>query len=117
MSREKTTQLPEKFDLSFLDKVDGRSSLKSRLIVKLDKLKADGLIDSTPKELIAHRIIYLAEYLEAIEQKGASDEFQGFPATRYFQGINSLTGLLRSLGLEAKKDMATAKNVHEIIND
>ena len=32
-------------------------------------------------------------------------KFQGFPATTYFQGINSLTGLLKKLGIgEAKRN-------------
>lgn len=118
MRTPKTQTLPAKYEKGFLDKIDGRielaRSLKASYAELTDDLGgADGL--SHVKRVLAEKFCWLSAILRGIElqiadgDKRESAELLG----RWVQGLNSLTGLARTLGLERKTRRVDLKSYVE----
>jgi len=99
----KRTTLPTRFKPHFLDEADGRITAVKELRRRIELLKVDTATDSYQKEILCERVAFLTAQLETQERKAIEEE--EFNAGTYCQAVNTLVGLLRSLGLErqAKK--------------
>jgi hypothetical protein len=89
-----------KFKPRFFDDLPNECKSKRYLRRMHKRLVADAGIDSTMKEIIAQRAAFLALQLETMECR-ALESGKIDPGV-HTQMCNSLSGMLRSLGLEKK---------------
>jgi hypothetical protein len=103
----KTDTLPARYEKGFLSKMDGRIELARELRAAYAELTDDlGGVDSLShvKRVLAERFVWLTAILRGIELQiadGGKKESADLLA-KWIQGLNSLTGLARTLGLERK---------------
>lgn len=97
---DKVIAFPETFEPLFWEDADGRNVVVKTIRKKYEQLKEDSGADSLQKEMICQRAVFLATRLESMEMV-ALDKGQADWGV-YVQGVNSLVGLLKSLGLEKK---------------
>lgn len=102
----KYRELPKKYELNLLQKVDRRSEIYKALKRSYDAIVADlGGRDelSHAKLMLIERLVFLEAVLETIEHQIAAEP-KTSPKTmsRWIQGLNSLQGLARTIGLERK---------------
>ena len=105
--KKKRTQLPAKYEQNFLAKLDGRIELARELKSSYAELTNDmGGVDSLShvKRVLAERFVWLTAMLRLTELQIAKGNRReaGELLGRWIQGLNSLTGLARSLGMERK---------------
>ena len=119
MRRPKTTTLPEKFQTGFLSKLDGRYELAKELKASYSELCDDlgGLENlSHVKRTLAERFCWLSAILRSVEMqiaesKGKDDS--GQLLARWIQGLNSLCGLSKCLGLQRQTRKVDLKSYVE----
>jgi len=110
MREHKQNKLPERYSKGFLDKLDGRVEIARQLKagyleVTNDLGGADTL--SHMKRSLCERFVFLEAVLRGIElrmaEQGKENKAEaGQLLSRWIQGLNSLTGLARTLGLERR---------------
>jgi hypothetical protein len=102
--RNKLQELPRKFDVGFLDKMDARKTLARLMRDGFDELSEDlGGKDnmSYVKASLVERFIYLEAILSKIEiQMFESDSKFDNLFSRWTMATNTFLGLARTLGLE-----------------
>jgi hypothetical protein len=103
--------LPERFVPQFWDEADGRCALVKEIRRRYESLKVDTGTESYQKELICQRAIFITVQLETMERIAA--ETGRFNAGIYTQMVNTLIGLLKSLGLERKAKKVTLRSYVE----
>jgi hypothetical protein len=96
----KPISLPVEFRPDFWQFADGRCTIVKVIKQRLDELKRDAQADSTQKVLLCQRVVFLSLQLETLEREAT--EKRKFDAGLYVSLVNSLTGLLRLLGIEKK---------------
>ncbi|HWA25698.1 MAG TPA: hypothetical protein VG734_08565 [Lacunisphaera sp.] len=96
----KTVTLSGAFEPRFWEDADGRVAIVREIRTRYEQLKADAQADSTQKDLIAQRAVFVAIQLETMERTAC--ETGKIDAGVYTQMVNCLTGLLKALGLERK---------------
>lgn len=112
MTKRKTkASLPTTYVPTFLEDLDGRSSLAIEMRKRYLALKADSGADSVQKDLLVRRAIFMSTRLESMESDAL--EGKGLDAGCYTQAVNSLLGLLKALGLERK--VKTTENLQDYI--
>jgi hypothetical protein len=97
--------VPAKFQQNFLGQLDGRYELTRELRASFEALTADlGGLDSLShiKRTLCERFIWLSAILRGLEKKiSEGDATQSAELLgRWIQGLNSLTGLAKTLGVE-----------------
>ena len=103
----KGTTLPARFEPRFWDQADGRIATIKEVRRRYEALKQDTQADSCQKDLLCQRATFVACQLETMEV--IATETGKFDMGVYCQAVNTLLGLLRSLGLERK-----ARNVDNL---
>ena len=99
--QSRIVSLPEQFIPQFWDEADGRCSVIKEIRHRYEVLKGDTQADNYQKDLICQRAIFISVQLETMEM--VASETGSFNAGVYTQMVNSLMGLLKSLGLERKR--------------
>ena len=97
MPRKRKT-LATRFEPRVWEQLDQRSTLARAVKERLADLKGDHRIDSTAKEMLAERAVFIDLTLQTMEVKAA--ETGELDLGRYSQAVNALNGLLTKLGLE-----------------
>jgi len=92
--------LPERFQPRFWSDCDNRVALVRAIKEKVQQLKADCNADSMQKETLCERAIFLITVLETQEVNAV--HHGKIDLGSYTQGLNTLMGVLRTLGLERK---------------
>jgi hypothetical protein len=92
--------LPERFQPRFWSECDNRMALVRAIKERVTGLKVDANADSVQKEVLCERAVFLLTILETHEVNAIEGGKLDLGA--YVQGVNSLMGLLRLLGLERK---------------
>jgi hypothetical protein len=105
-------RLPQVWEPRALDNADGRCSIIKVLRAKVEKLKTDTGADSYQKELLCERAGFVVAILETLETRAMEDGV--LDAGGYVQGVNSLMGLLKTLGLE-NRPIANATSLSDYI--
>lgn len=82
----------------FWEHADGRCAIVREIRRRYLELKEDCGADSIAKDLLVQRAVFVALQLETTERTAA--EGGSFDSGKYGQLVNTLVGLLRSLGLE-----------------
>lgn len=93
--------LPARFVPKFWRDADRRVALVREIENRVERMKADVNADSYQKEVLAERAVFLLALLETSE-RGALEGTKPLDLGSYVQTVNSLLGLLRSLGLERR---------------
>jgi len=93
--------LDGRFTPKFFACADQRLAAVREIKERVARLKQDAGADSYQKELLCEKAIFVAILLETMETDAIEGK-QTLDIARFTQGINCLTGLLRSLGLERK---------------
>jgi hypothetical protein len=106
-------KLPVKFTPLFWNKADTRLSIVRQMRSRCDELIKQTGADSYQKEIIAERATFLIVWLETQERQAI--EMHCFDAGAYTQALNTLMGLLRSLGL--KKAAKSVPNLRKYIKE
>ena len=99
-NEKKLVTLPDRFVPQFWDEADGRISVVKEIRNRYRMLKQDVQADSYQKDLLCQRVTFISIQLETMEL--VATETGKFNAGVYTQMVNSLMGLLKSLGLERK---------------
>lgn len=104
----KMSQLPVKYEPGFLLRMDGRTELARSLMLTYNSVIDDlgGTVDLPYVKLaLVERYVFLEEFLRQLEQKIAKSGAVNDPKLLgvWTQGVNSLTGLSRLLGLGEKR--------------
>lgn len=107
--------LPAEFRPRFLDTLDGRTQtakvLRQRLAEIQDDLGGEGAL-SYAKRSLARRAVWLEAWLETQEANAA--EGGEINIGQQVQAVNSLIGLLKTLGLERKaRDIPSLRDYME----
>jgi hypothetical protein len=95
--------LPRRYRPGFIVDLDGRTALPQRLTANLAALEADlGGPDelSTAQRTLAERSVWLGEVLRQHENRMANG--QAIDLGSYVRGIQTLTTLLKTLGLKRR---------------
>lgn len=100
-SQEKEVILPTKFIPQFFNSVDGRCGVVKEIRRRYERLKRDTGITSYQQEMLCQRAIFIGIQLETMECNAA--EGKSFESNVYTQMVNTLTGLLKALGLNKVK--------------
>jgi len=103
--KRKQKIVPGKFQQHFLAKMDARYGLVKELKSSYEELTNDlGGLDglSHIKRTLAERFVWLSAVLRGIESRiSEGDEVQSAELLgRWIQGLNSLSGLAKTLGIE-----------------
>jgi len=98
---ENGSTLPTRFQPRFWSDADQRVALVRELKGKVNQLKTDTNADSYPKEILCERAVFLLAVIETQEVTAVEGESK-LDLAAYVQAVNSLLGLLRTLGLERK---------------
>jgi hypothetical protein len=111
MRERKQNKLPERYSKNFLAKMDGRIELARELKAAFEEVTNDlGGIDtlSHMNRSLCERFVFLEAVLRGLELQMAEEGTKqskvdaGQLLSRWIQGLNSLTGLARTLGLERR---------------
>ena len=97
----KTKEVPEQYRADWLEAMDGRLGTVKAIRERLSMLTDDlGGVDamSYQRRSLAKRVVWLEAMLEQHEAALARGE--EVDAGRWTQGVNSLVGLLKTLGLD-----------------
>lgn len=102
-TNHKPQELPQKFRIGFLSDLDKRSSvfkvLKDRFEVVVQDLGGEQELGHLKRALV-ERFVWLEACLQDQEIQMASGELPKESISRWIQGVNALTGLAKTLGLE-----------------
>ena len=93
--------LPTRFTPKFWADADNRVALVRAVKEKVNQLKTDSNADSYQKQVLCERAVFLIAVLETAEVN-AVDGGKPLDLGGYVQGVNSLMGVLRMLGLERR---------------
>ena len=96
----KAAKVPKTFTPRFIEDVDGRYAAAKELRNRYLALKADTGSESTQRDLLCRRAVFLSVLLETQECEAV--ETGKLDTGSYVQAVNSLQGLLKTLGLEKK---------------
>ncbi len=112
MKERKYRELPAKYELNLLAKVDRRSEIYKRLKRSYDAICTDlGGEDQLPATKLAliERFIFLEACLESWEHEIASNPKQSEKLlSRWIQGLNSLSGLAKTIGIKREPRKAAS---------
>lgn len=103
--RNKQSKLPVKYTKGFLSQLDARMGLAKELYAAYDEITEDlGGSDNLShiKLVLVERFVWLSAILRGIEKQIAegNKEEAGELLGRWIQGLNSLCGLSKCLGLK-----------------
>jgi hypothetical protein len=104
--RKKRVSFSGKFVPLFWDDADGRCASVKRIKRRLEALRKDANVDTTQKEILAQRATFLTLQLESMERRVAEGE--SIESGVYTQGLNTLLGILRALGLTPRRTAKAA---------
>lgn len=110
MKQDKVTTLPARFEPKFWESADGRSAIVRAVRQRVVDLQADCAADSFQKRLLCERTAFVALRLETLERDAVDGKSVDFGS--YLQGVNTLIGLLRILGLERQARQVTDLQSH-----
>ncbi len=97
---EKTFTAPGT-ELAFWDDADYRQAKWKNIKRKYDELLANTNADSVQKRLACKRLCFLSALLESMEKEQIEKgNLAGFEAGQYIAMVNSMSGLLRLVGLQ-----------------
>lgn len=106
------TETPSRYAADWIDKLDGRTRLAQAARERLNALQADlGGVEalSYQRQSICRRVVFLEVLIEQREAELARGE--EIDEARHANNINTLTGLLKAIGLDRKArdvpDLAT----------
>lgn len=109
---DKATAIPRKYSDDYLSTMDQRTSTVRALKSRYKQLKSDlGNDVSYQQNSLMKRVIHLEGVIETTEQALMNGEQINF--NQYLNSINSLTGLLKTLGLHRRKP--PVKSLNEIL--
>lgn len=92
--------MPARFEPQFWQDADGRCAIVKEIKRRVEMLIRDAEVDSYQKKLLCQRAVFVTIQLETMERT-AVEQGKLDPGV-YTQMVNSLVGLLKSLGLERK---------------
>lgn len=98
-------ELPTKFEPRFWADCDQRFAPVRAIKERYESLKTDTACDSKQKDLMCQRAAFISIYLETMECDAL--EGKAFNAGTHFQATNTLTGLLKSLGIDKQAKSVT----------
>jgi hypothetical protein len=98
--RTKEISIPARFTPRFFDVLDGRCGVVKEIHKRYKRLKADTNANNYQKDLLCQRAVFIAIQLETMECVAAQTGEQD-PGV-YTQMVNTLMGLLKTLGIESK---------------
>ena len=96
----KPVPLSNKFVPEFFTHLDHRTYAAQEIQRRYHALRDDVGVDSEQKDILVRRAVFIALRLETLETKAARCE--EIDVGVYTQMVNSLLGLLKTLGLERK---------------
>lgn len=99
---KKEVALPKAFNVKLLAGADGRTSIIKELRRRVARLKNDTGVQSYQKEILAERAIFMLARIESLEAELA--ESGKFNEGSYVCLVNSMIGILKSLGLDKARD-------------
>jgi hypothetical protein len=98
--------LPEKYVPGFLRELDGRTDVCQRLTAAYDRIVEDAGGEeqlSLVKLSLIERFVFLSEMLERWELEIVKQPSEnGAALARWVQAVNSIQGLARAIGIDAK---------------
>ena len=94
------TVIQDDFIMRFWSGADHRKSIVKELRRRIETLKADVNSDSTQKNTLCERVVFVTAQLETMERRCIESGF--FDSGTYIALSNCLTGMLRLLGLERR---------------
>ena len=102
----KYRSLPAKYEINLLQKCDRRSEVYRKLKRSYDAIVSDlgGESElSHAKLMLVERLVFLEAVLETLEHQIASQpKTSAKTLSQWVQGVNSLQGLAKTVGLERK---------------
>ena len=105
-TKRKRKKLPARYKVGFLQRLDGRCELTKVLSSAFDEVTADaGGVEnlSHTKLCLIERFVFLEYVLRQWENRiTLNPKKSGKLLSRWVQGLNSLTGLARTIGLERR---------------
>lgn len=107
---KKTAKVPTTFTPKFIEDVDGRFGVAKDLRRRYEALKADTGSESTQRDLLCRRAVFLSVLLETQECEAL--ETGKIDTGGYTQMVNALQGLLLKLGLDKKAVQALDLNTY-----
>lgn len=107
----KLKELPDQYRAGWLEAMDGRlglvKAIRERLVMLTDDLGGVEQM-SYQRRSLAKRVVFLEAMLE--QQEAAIARGEEVDAGKWTQGINSLIGLLKTLGLDrVSRDISLAE--------
>lgn len=103
---ERRKTLPERYEVGFLREFDRRTELYQRLSTIYETILEDvGGAESVAHTRLAliERFVFLEAVLQELEQEIAKNpKASEEKLSRWIQGLNSLTGLAKTIGLDRK---------------
>ena len=102
--RERELMLPTGFKAKFWEHMDQRAFIVREVKRRYELLKEDTGSNSTQRDLLCQRLAFLSIMLESAECEAV--ESGEFDPGSYSQTVNTLLGILRSLGLDKKVQQA-----------
>ncbi|WP_026148105.1 hypothetical protein [Thioalkalivibrio sp. HL-Eb18] len=96
-------ETPSRYSSGWIDKLDGRTRLAQAARERLDALQADlGGADalSYQRQSICKRVVWLEVQIE--QREAALARGEEIDEARHANNINTLTGLLKAIGLDRK---------------
>ena len=104
------SSLPARFTPKFWELADLRSGVTKIIRRRYLQLKDDAGVDSIQKDMLVQRAIFISTRLETLEIEAA--ESGEFDPGVYTNLTNTLTGLLKAIGLEKK--IKSARTLEQI---
>lgn len=108
----RSSEVPGKFSEGWIDSLDGRTRIAQAVNERMGLLTADlGGLDalSYMQRSLCKRVVWMECLIE--QQEAALAKGEEIDQGRLTQAINSLLGLLRTLGLERKAKDVSLKDI------
>ena len=107
-TKQKELKVPNSFTPKFIEDLDHRYGIAKVLRQRYEVLCDDCQANSTQRDMLARRAVFMGVCLETQEHEAI--ETGELDVGKYTQMVNSLIGLLRTLGLEKKVKKAEDLN-------
>lgn len=115
----KAKTLPEKFEVGFLAAMDGREKTVKILYKNRSEIVADVGGESELSHVqnaLIERFVWLEAILQTLEHDIATGVLPKSELGKWIQGVNSLTGLAKVLGIERRTEPLNLQTYIETTN-
>jgi hypothetical protein len=114
MPKTREVQIPKTFTPRFIEHIDKRFAPAKMLRQRYEQLATDCGADSVQRQTLAKRAVFIQTMLETWECEALEHGIDADTFNRYISATNTLTYLLRQLGLD-KVARDVTPSLHEYI--